>query len=95
MPLALVKGLEQLMKGGKGLPPPPGTGGFRNPLPPPPPGGGLGKLLKLGKFLGIGIGAVADILLNPEPVSDGTIPPWITDVGEQQTISEMCCPFEG
>ena len=95
MPLALVKGLEQLMKGGKGLPPPPGTGGFRNPLPPPPPGGGLSKLVKLGKFLGIGVGAVADVLLNPDPVSDGTIPPWITDVGEQQTISEMCCPFEG
>ncbi len=95
MPLALVKGLEQLMKGGKGLPPPPGTGGFRNPLPPPPPGGGLSKLVKLGKFLGIGIGAVADVLLNPDPVSDGTIPPWITDVGEQQIILGECCPFEG
>ena len=55
----------------------------------------MGKLLKLGKFLGIGVGAVADVLLNPDPVSDGTIPPWITDVGEQQTISGECCPFEG
>ncbi len=87
-----LEGAMRLSGGGK---PPPSTGGFRNPLPPPPPGGGLGKLLKLGKFVGIGVGAVADILLNPDPVSDGTIPAWISDVGEQQTISEMCCPFEG
>lgn len=93
MPLTFQKGLGDLMQGGKGLPPPPGTAGFRNPIPPPPKfPPGLSKLLKFG---GVAIGVVADFFLNAQPVSDGTIPPWITDVGEQQTLSEAVYPFTG
>lgn len=77
--------IDRVLQGGGKRPPPPYAKGFKNPVPPPTPKG-FGKFLKLGKFLGVGIGAALDILLNTEPLSDGTIPDWVKNQGEKQVI---------
>jgi hypothetical protein len=72
--------------------------GFRNPVPPPKPSGSgiLTKLLKFGgRLAAIPIMVLLDFFGNNEPLSDGTLPDWVKDVPEQQTLQAGILPFTG
>lgn len=95
-----VRGLEGMMRlRANNIPLPKEVRGFRSPIPPPPPGAGIFsrilKLLKYGAGLpGLALNALL-LLLDAKPVSDGTLPPWITDTNNQETIQDAKYPFTG
>lgn len=100
MPAGFVRGLEGTMRlRSNNLPPPPGAEGFRSPIPPPPPTGGGKTLLKLLKYgagiPGLLISVLADFFIGAKPVSDGTIPHWITDVNNEETLEDASYLFTG
>lgn len=72
--------------------------GFKNPVPRPP-NGGSGYIIPLAKFIAKGFKYAPLMLLYdlvfPKAVSDGTLPSWIKDVGEQQILKAGTVPFTG
>jgi hypothetical protein len=70
--------------------------GFKNPVPKPP-NGGNGYIIPLVKFIAKGFKFAPLIvlfdLLLPEPVADGTVPPWAKDINEQQSIIKTSYPL--
>ncbi len=63
---------------------------FRSPIPKPPKPPVL--LKGVGKLLGIPALVLLDFFFNNKPLSDGTIPQWITQIDEQQKIGTKSYP---